>query len=713
MREFGIILLVLLTITFLVTTYLLIKDRIWLKRLNKYRTNESLKPIKPNNNVLQKRFTTLVLSCVMILAITPILTFNNQNEPTFYVDKQMVNVKTVNSKEKLVSMINNYNDYYRYEGIGWSAVRNDSLDMGIGSGQVNPETPVTNEDTQNTERDFIDTNNQVEGVQEADIIKTDGNRIFYAPFAGNQVSIIDISIVGTATLKKEIVFEEFYLSTMFLTDDYVVLVGYEYENLERKAYTTNGEPYFDLWYPYVYSGALYVYDKITLEEVYVYKTQANFADYRVIDNKLYLVANTQINLADPRPQATIKYQGSLKTDIVDYNEIYYFDENIVSGITTISVLDLETFDIDSKGYLGKTEQIHVSKDAIYTTSTYYDVSYYQNANTTDTGTVNWDEIYKTSIRKYRILEDGSVAYVGSTKVLGFVGGQYWMDEYDGYFRVITSSTAWVPEISNRLIYKHRLYVLKENALVDSLDTISVLDKGIGKPALTTTGIRNDVTDEQVKSVRFNGIKAHVVTFLQTDPLYTIDLSNPAFPVITSAIEEPGFSTYLHPWGENYLVGIGNMATTSGIVTGIKLSVYDTNTLEPLESYEIPYITSNNNVHSYSYSEALNNPKAILVDSEKQIFGFAISTYTNSYINDVYSSSYQSEYLIFKIDFSKEEIISEPYRIEHGAAEYYFNVDRGVYIDKVVYTFSEYEMISVNYDTGEIIQTIPLKSRFAS
>ncbi|MDD2575293.1 MAG: beta-propeller domain-containing protein [Acholeplasmataceae bacterium] len=711
MREFGIILLVLLTITFLVTTYLLIKDRIWLKRLNKYRTSESLKPIKPNNNVLQKRFTTLALSFVMMLAVTPILTFNQQNEPTYYVDKQMVNVKTVGSKNKLMSMIDNYNDYY-LDGIGWSGGINDSVDMR--SDRPIPETSVGSGDLENKDRDFIDTNNQVKGVQEADIIKTDGNRIFYAPYGRNQVSIIDVAIDGTASLKKDIVFEQFYLSTMFLTDDYVVLVGYVYENLERKAYTTIGEPYFEIWYPYVYSGAIYVYDKTTLEEVYVYKTQANFADYRVIDNKLYIVANTQINLADPRPQATMEYQGSIKTDIVDYNEIYYFDENIVSGITAITVLDLETFEADTKGYLGRTEQIHVSKDAIYTTSTYYDFSYYnQNVNTEDTETVNWDEMYKTSIRKFRILEDGSVAYVGSTKVLGFVGGQYWMDEYDGYFRVITSAKVWVPEISDRTIYKHRLYVLKENELIDSLDTISILDKGIGKPILSKTGVRNDVTDEQVKSVRFNGVKAHVVTFLQTDPLYTIDLSNPAFPVITNAIEEPGFSTYLHPWGEDYLVGIGNMATPSGMVTGIKLSVYDTNTLEPLQSYEIPYNNSKDNVYSYSSSEALYNPKAILVDSEKQIFAFAISTYTYSYINYDYNSSYQSEYLIFKIDFTKEEIISEPYRIEHGSAEYYFNVDRGVYIDNLVYTFSEYEMISVNYETGEIIQTIPLKSRLIS
>ena len=213
--------------------------------------------------------------------------------------------------------------------------------------------------------------------------------------------------------------------------------------------------------------------------------------------------------------------------MVDYDQIYYFDENNVTGLTTITVLNLESFEFDTKGFLGRTEQIHVSETSIYITSTYYDYSMFNREINTDmTGTINFDEIYKTGVTKFRILEDGSVAYVGSTKVLGFVGGQYWMDEYDSYFRLVT--TAWNS--------KHRLYVLKENEVIDTLDTVSYLDQGIGKP------------NESIKSVRFDKTKAHIVTFLQTDPLYTIDLSNPNFPVITNEIQEPGFSTYLHPWG---------------------------------------------------------------------------------------------------------------------------------------------------------------------
>ena len=139
-----------------------------------------------------------------------------------------------------------------------------------------PEAESPNESA--VDREFIDTNNQVEGVQ-ADIIKTDGSRIFYGPYGRNKVSVIDVFDDTYAALAKDITFEKFYLSTMFLTDKYVVMVGYEYEQLERKAYSEDG-PYFDIWYPYVYSGAIYVYDKVTLEEVYVYKTEGNFVDYR-------------------------------------------------------------------------------------------------------------------------------------------------------------------------------------------------------------------------------------------------------------------------------------------------------------------------------------------------------------------------------------------------------------------------------------------------
>ena len=682
MKEFGIVLIVLLSYMFLVTLYLIIKDLIWFRRLNRFRQQESLEKVKPNPNIRQKRFVSLAITFALVVSILPMLNTKQVNPPVL-VNKQMVNLKTVESKEKLTSMLGNYYDTLQYKGGVWFG--------GVGDTAGVPEAVSPNESA--VDREFIDTNNQVEGVQEADIIKTDGSRIFYGPYGRNKVSVIDVFDDTYAALAKDITFEKFYLSTMFLTDEYVVMVGYEYEQLERKAYSEDG-PYFDIWYPYVYSGAIYVYDKVTLEEVYVYKTEGNFVDYRVIQNKLYLIANVRINQEDPRPTAEVRYEGETRTEVVDYDQIYYFDENNVTGLTTITVLNLESFEFDTKGFLGRTEQIHVSETSIYITSTYYDYSMFNREINTDmTGTINFDEIYKTGVTKFRILEDGSVAYVGSTKVLGFVGGQYWMDEYDGYFRLVT--TAWNS--------KHRLYVLKENEVIDTLDTVSYLDQGIGKP------------NESIKSVRFDKTKAHIVTFLQTDPLYTIDLSNPNFPVITNEIQEPGFSTYLHPWGEDYLVGLGQMADLNGRVTGIKLSVYDTKTLVPLETFELPY--ESNGGFSYSYTEGLYNPKAILVDSDKHIFAFALSTFSYSYINEIYDYSYESEYLIFTIDFSKEKVISDPIIVNHSKAEYYYNVDRGIYIefnngikvDKIIYTFSEYQMISINYETGLVVQTLPLIS----
>ncbi len=92
----------------------------------------------------------------------------------------------------------------------------------------------------------------------------------------------------------------------------------------------------------------------------------------------------------------------------------------------------------------------------------------------------------------------------------------------------------------------------------------------------------------MKSVRFNGDLGYVVTFEQKDPLYTIDLSDPTEPTIVSAIEEPGYSTYLHVWNEegNQLIGFGFSADEQGFVTGLKISAYDTALTEPLASYQL-------------------------------------------------------------------------------------------------------------------------------
>ena len=149
-------------------------------------------------------------------------------------------------------------------------------------------------------------------------------------------------------------------------------------------------------------------------------------------------------------------------------------------------------------------------------------------------------------------EKGLVYYGGSGKFKGTVINQFAIDEYNGYIRIATTE-GWGDAVKNRLYIFKRAFV--DGAYV--LETISLLDSGLGKPG------------ERIQSVRFNKDLATIVTFLQTDPFYTIDLSDPYHPQITGELEIPGFSTYQHPWGDNLVIGIGFDAV-DGVTTGLKL-----------------------------------------------------------------------------------------------------------------------------------------------
>jgi len=269
-----------------------------------------------------------------------------------------------------------------------------------------------------------------------------------------------------------------------------------------------------------------------------------------------------------------------------------------------------------------------------------------------------------------------------------------MDEYNEYFRVVTSS--WNP-------IHNELYILTEDDDTDELRVVGSITEGLGK------------VNETVKSVRFNGESAYVVTFEQTDPLYTIDLSDPSDPTITSAIEEPGYSTYLHVWDQdNHLIGFGFSADDNGRVTGLKISAYDTTQTLPLDDYQL-----NNQdelgIYSYSYSEASYNPKAMMISPEKGIIAFPVMSWRNfEEPAGNWTYSYTSQFLVFYIDFSAEDpdnIISDPIVISHDPSDYYVGIDRGVYIDGIIYTLSYNQLVSFDLETKTVLETLVFYTYF--
>jgi uncharacterized secreted protein with C-terminal beta-propeller domain len=253
---------------------------------------------------------------------------------------------------------------------------------------------------------------------------------------------------------------------------------------------------------------------------------------------------------------------------------------------------------------------------------------------------------------------------------------------------------------------------------ERFDLIGIIDKNLGKP------------NESIRSVRFQGDQAFVVTFLNTDPLYIIDLSNPTAPMILDDIELPGFDTYQHVWGTNQLIGLGFSATEEGQITGMKLTAYDTTvgSAQELQTYEFTThvqeeIGDFTYYYSFSYGEALYNHKALMISPEHGLLGLGVTSWvygirstTNhendedheSYEDSEYYFTYRSYYAIFKIDFNAAQVIADPIMIEHPESQnYYVTVDRGVYIDGVVHTLSNQQVISYDLSRDEIIQTLTL------
>lgn len=155
----------------------------------------------------------------------------------------------------------------------------------------------------------------------------------------------------------------------------------------------------------------------------------------------------------------------------------------------------------------------------------------------------------TDIYRFSLPPAGKPTYVASGKVPGRLLNQYSMSEWEGHLRVAT--TSWKDDAS-----AVRVLRAKDGKLIE----VGAAE-GLGK-------------GERIYSVRFLGRRGYVVTFRQTDPLYSLDLANPTRPRVTGELKITGYSAHLQPVGENRLVGIGQEATSAGVPTGLQVSLFD-------------------------------------------------------------------------------------------------------------------------------------------
>lgn len=549
---------------------------------------------------------------------------------------------------------------------------------------------ITNANTKNetatneVANDYSKTNTQVQGVDEADIVKTDGTHIYY--LANEKLTIINTENASQMKEMSTIEFDEaFTPEELFLNNDRIVVIGTRFEYDKRNKSTDN-----------VYFYPNYMDKTYTSAKIYNIKNKANptlertvevegsYLTARMIDNNVYIISNkymyyayicntyksTELNEDDFKPHY-LDTAASNETKSINFDCIYYIPEFEDTNYLNVVAFDItNNKEANVESYLGAGEEIYASKENLYVTKTKYD---YERKNKTSITT----EIYKFN------LNNANCIFAKAGDVPGSVLNQFSMDESNGYFRIATTdSTSWDSESNT-----NNLYVLNEN--LETVGKIEGLAKG-----------------ERIYSVRFMGNRAYMVTFVQTDPLFVIDLSNPTTPTVLGELKIPGYSKYLHPYDETHLIGIGedtevvNYGYGDRVVTnGMKMAMFDvTDPNNPQELYNVKIGEKG------TYSELLYNHKALLFSKEKNIIAFPISI-----TEDDYKVTFQGA-IVYGVSLEKGFELKT--KISNSATDYdrYYSrnrVERIIYIKDTLFTLSNGLIKAVDLNTFETKGSIEL------
>ncbi len=525
---------------------------------------------------------------------------------------------------------------------------------------------------------YSTTNVQVEGIDEADIVKTDGKYIY---IAGNNV----VRIVGASDgkLSDDTAIR---LSTdknvreIYVDKTRLVILGTRYENnyiMKEPESTFTDEPAASVsdsrsigimppYYPSKSFSFVDVYDiSSPLKPVLLkgHEMEGDYQSSRKSGEIVYMVTNTHPYgdriLPMMRDTVVSNREFSMKLD-----DVMIMPKHPSRGYLIISAVNVnndEKTEVEAITAYGST--MYMNDASMYLAFSNYDSS--------------------TSIIRFD-LKGMKVGYAGSGTVPGYLLNQFSLDEHQNHLRVAT--TVWEKDSNS-------LHILDRS--LNIVGSVEDLAKG-----------------EQIYSVRFLGNKGYVVTFRTIDPLFVFDLSDPKKPVLTGELKVPGFSSYLHPVGEDLLLGIGadvyeiyrRDSSGKDVVVGtrqggIKFSLFDVSDMgKPRE------LSSKIVGEAGSWSEALDNHKAIMMDSFNE--NVAIDAYLNyedqnkGYQQGAIIMSYKGKTLKLK-----GILPSEPTGVYGNYIPY---ARRILYIGDELYYVQDGRISSYHYDSLKQIDTLVLQ-----
>jgi uncharacterized secreted protein with C-terminal beta-propeller domain len=586
-------------------------------------------------------------------------------------------------------------------------------------------------DSSSTPR-YSETNIQVQGVDEADIVKTDGKYIYV--LSNKNLVITEAYPAETAEIlsKTDLGITP---SEIFIEGNNILVFGSTYRQTRNEAgdviqgstpTEVNAKIASGEYYPYYGRNlaVILLIDASNKENPEIKRTiefEGSYLNSRKINEQVYFVINSYPTYYAEENGIIPLYADTKESDefkeIAECGDIGYLPPVYPESFVTIGSIAMNDFDskIQKETVVGSAQNIYASQDNLYLAQTEYNYYNYIPLVSEVVDSVIADPIKNvisdnrefTSIHKFS-LDNGKIGYSGVMKAPGNILNQFSMDEFENNFRIATT-TGHVSRIGGGT--SNNIFIFGED--------------------LKMKGKLEDLAPgEKIYSARFMGNKGYLVTFKKIDPLFVIDLTDASNPKVLGKLKIPGYSDYLHPIDETHLIGIGKDTIESeqgnfAWYQGIKIAVFDVSDVEhPKEMYK--EIIGDRGTDSY----ALNDHKAFLYDKEKNLLVIPVQlaeiseeqkqqnynnnfplygdfTFQGAYVYNLsLENGFQLKGRITHLDADDDSLEKSGYYYSGGGTE----VKRSLFIGDVLYTISNNKILANSLEDLSLIKKLVMAEK---
>lgn len=509
--------------------------------------------------------------------------------------------------------------------------------------------------------DYSKTNVQTKGIDEGDIVKTDGKYIYYV--RNNSLTIASSDIKNLKQMAKISSKDEYFLRDVYVDDKILTLIydtNKHSADMDKQITVVETYDITDIAKP----------QKIKSNEVNGY-----YMESRKKGNIMYVISSDYfrmsfmpvhnkkvVNGTTLRPFANYKYDSTG----IDLTKMLYLPFTPSNEIINVSAISTRVSDkVNNLSYMGESGNIYMSNDNIYMTSNIYS---WKNNKFSE----------RTDIKKFAI-KDSTFNYAGGNSFDGEIVNQFSLNEENGKLFVAYT---------------------KNRGEKNSENIIASYDKDMKK----ISELNNLAKGEKIYSARFMQGKVYLVTFKEVDPLFVIDIEKADDMKVLGYLKIPGYSNYLHPYKDGYLVGFGQKTKQKGVDTivndGFKISLFDVRDFSHPKEVDMKNIGDRG-----TYSSILNDHKSLMFDENRNIFVIPISVnkaekkvYNGQETEDV-KTSFIGAYAIgvsekgfnIKAKISHYSDTAMTNLNDYDTYDYDKQIQRIVQINGKLYTLSEYGM----------------------